>query len=99
MQVCIYRCSTCAVVHTGTQVYLLLHFSSTYGSVLVLDGNMKNRRDVCSAKDARFIQFALVRSRPDVEVLLHSKFGTALNTDPRHVIYRAVRRLMMNWVY
>ena len=27
------------------------------GSVFVLDGNMKNRRDVCYAKDAGFIQF------------------------------------------
>ena len=27
------------------------------GSVLVLDGNMKNRRDVCYAKDAGFIEF------------------------------------------
>ena len=27
------------------------------GSVLVIDGNMKNRRDVCYAKDAGFIQF------------------------------------------
>lgn len=27
------------------------------GSVLVLDGNMKNHRDVCYAKDAGFIQF------------------------------------------
>ena len=27
------------------------------GSVLVLDGNMKNQRDVCYAKDAGFIQF------------------------------------------
>ena len=26
-------------------------------SVLVMDGNMKNRRDVCYAKDAGFIQF------------------------------------------
>ena len=39
-------------------------FSSTYlhtfpscGSVLVLDGNMKHRRDVCYAKDAGIIQF------------------------------------------
>ena len=34
--------------------------SCTYpgcGSVLVFDGNMKNRRDVCYAKDAGFIQF------------------------------------------
>lgn len=28
------------------------------GSVLVLDGNMKNHRDVCYAKDAGFIQFS-----------------------------------------
>ena len=27
------------------------------GTVLVLDGNMKNRRDVCFAKDAGFIEF------------------------------------------
>ena len=27
------------------------------GSVLVMDGNMKNRRDVCFAKDAGYIQF------------------------------------------
>ena len=27
------------------------------GSVIVLDGNMKNRRDVCNARDAGFIQF------------------------------------------
>lgn len=27
------------------------------GHVLILDGNMKNRRDVCYAKDAGFIEF------------------------------------------
>ena len=27
------------------------------GSVLALDGNMKNRRDLCYAKDAGFIEF------------------------------------------
>ena len=27
------------------------------GTVLILDGNMKNRRDVCYAKDAGYIQF------------------------------------------
>ena len=27
------------------------------GSVLILDGNMKNRRDVCYAKDAGYIEF------------------------------------------
>ena len=26
-------------------------------NVLVLDGNMKNRRDICYAKDAGFVQF------------------------------------------
>ena len=39
--------------------FILAH-SCTYpgcGNVLVLDGNMKNRRDVCYAKDAGFIQF------------------------------------------
>ena len=28
------------------------------GSVIVIDGNMKNRRDVCYAKDAGFIEFS-----------------------------------------
>ena len=39
---------------------LFLAHRCTYpgcGKVLVLDGNMKNRRDVCYAKDAGFIQF------------------------------------------
>ena len=27
------------------------------GNVLIMDGNMKNRRDVCHAKDAGFIEF------------------------------------------
>lgn len=27
------------------------------GTVLVVDGNMKNRRDVCKAKDAGYIEF------------------------------------------
>ena len=28
------------------------------GSVLILDGNIKNRRDVCYAKDAGYIEFS-----------------------------------------
>ena len=28
-----------------------------YGTVLILDGNMKNRRDICFAKSAGYIEF------------------------------------------
>lgn len=43
--------------------YIIIYFtvhSCTFpgcGKVLVLDGNVKNRRQVCNAKDAGFIQF------------------------------------------
>ena len=56
----------CSVVHMVTYILLacplnfLAHNCSFpgCGSVLVLDGNMKNHRDVCYAKDAGFIQFS-----------------------------------------
>ncbi len=64
MQVCSCRCHT---LTTYVQICItcmwfvsFLAHSCNYpgcGSVLVLDGNMKNRRDVCYAKDAGFIQF------------------------------------------
>ena len=44
-----------------TLIIIYLSHSCTFPgcrSVLVMDGNMKNRRDTCSAKDAGFIQFA-----------------------------------------
>ena len=49
------------IAHKGISQYVVfLAHSCTYpgcDSVLILDGNMKNRRDVCYAKDAGFIQF------------------------------------------
>ena len=44
-----------------TLIIIYLSHSCTFPgcrSVLVMDGNMKNRRDTCSVKDAGFIQFA-----------------------------------------
>ncbi len=66
MQVCGFKCHTCAM-YMHVQACTTSDFSPPFlahscsypgcGSVLILDGNMKNRREVCYAKDASFIQF------------------------------------------
>lgn len=50
---------TCILSHLYCNLYFLAHKCNFPGcaSVLVIDGNSKNRRDVCYAKDAGFIQF------------------------------------------
>ena len=48
------------VTHMLKVVWFNLAHSCSYpgcGKVLILDGNMKNHRDVCFAKDAGFIKF------------------------------------------
>ena len=62
--VCMYTyVYSCMCVYESNYTHICFIFSEhscSYpgcGTVLVLDGNMKNHRDVCYAKDAGFIEF------------------------------------------
>ena len=54
---CILKCTYVNCYHVNTPISGHSCKFPGCGTVLILDGNMKNRRDICYAKDAGFIEF------------------------------------------